>query len=646
MTYWKKLLRIPAMALLAFLPAVSVFAADVTVNLVAEQVDVTMADGAVVPMWGLRDASATPGTATVPGPTISAAAGDNLIINLTNNLSEPTSLVINGQKATETGAMIPTWTDNSTGNRTSLNQRVRSFTHETATGGATATYRWGGLKPGTYLLESGSHQAVQIPMGLYAALKVDVAAGQAYPSINYTADVVLLFSEVDPALNAAVASGEYGSAPESGLYTTSMGMGYLPRYFLINGQSFRRFSEGGRIPLPAGSANGTTLVRFLNAGSRTRNPVLQGPYMTLVAEDGNPLPFPLQQYSVYLPAAKTMDAIFQPTAVGSFPLYDRSLGLTNGTTSPGGMLTYLQIAPSSGGQVTAPNGGEVLISGDIFTVQWNSGLGAVRYNLWYSLDNGATWNFVAAVGAVNSYEWTVPAVNSTTSLFRVVGFDAGDAKVSSDKSNAPFTIAPRTSALLVTPNGGETLTSGDIYTVQWKSPTNDTIGYHNLLYSLDNGGTWNWIRSVGPNVRNFDWMVPAVAASAPISLFRVDVFNSGGTQIGSDVSDGNFTVSPRTNVLLTAPNGGETLTSGNNFTVQWKAPTANPVGYYGLWYSLDSGATWAWIGTAGGQRTDYNWMVPVVGGSTPTNLFRVRAFSSGGAPLSTDVSDGSFTIQP
>jgi hypothetical protein len=317
-----------------------------------------MADGQVVPMWGLRDAASPAGTATVPGPTISAVVGDRLIINLTNALPEPTSLVINGQQASEAGAMAPTWTDGTTGSRGgNLNKRVRSFTHEVAppvvspgnpTTIFTATYEWANLKAGTYLIASGSHPAVQLPMGLYAALKVDVVAGlQAYPNAtttSYANDVVLLFSEVDPALNAAVVGGEYGTS----VYPTSISIGYLPRYFLINGTSYL---AGASTPLPAGAVNGTTLLRFLNAGSRTRNPVLQGPFMTLVAEDGNPRSYPQQQYSINLPAGKTMDATFQPTVQGALALYDRSLGLTNNTTSPGGMLVNLGISLGASNKV-------------------------------------------------------------------------------------------------------------------------------------------------------------------------------------------------------------------------------------------------------------------------------------------------------
>jgi hypothetical protein len=205
----------------------------------------------------------------------------------------------------------------------------------------TATYEWANLKAGTYLIASGSHPAVQLPMGLYAALKVDVVAGlQAYPNAtttSYANDVVLLLSEVDPALNAAVVGGDYGTS----VYPTSISMGYLPRYFLINGTSY---STGVSAPLPVVTVDRTTLLRFLNAGSRTRNPVFQGPFMTLVAEDGNPSSYPQQQYSINLPAGKTMDATFQPTVQGALTLYDRSLGLTNNTTSPGGMLVNLTVA--------------------------------------------------------------------------------------------------------------------------------------------------------------------------------------------------------------------------------------------------------------------------------------------------------------
>ena len=60
-------------------------------------------------------------------------------------------------------------------------------------------------------------------------------------------------------------------------------------------------------------------------------PTLEGGlYMDLIAEDGNLYPFPVTQYGVELPAAKTIDAVLNVGADGTYALYDRALNLTNG----------------------------------------------------------------------------------------------------------------------------------------------------------------------------------------------------------------------------------------------------------------------------------------------------------------------------
>ena len=75
-----------------------------------------------------------------------------------------------------------------------LRERVTAFTHEAPAGG-TATYTWNNLKSGTFLYQSGSHPAKQVHMGLYGALQVGTYAGT-------DRDILLLYSEIDPALHA------------------------------------------------------------------------------------------------------------------------------------------------------------------------------------------------------------------------------------------------------------------------------------------------------------------------------------------------------------------------------------------------------------------------------------------------------------
>jgi len=252
--------------------------------------------------------------------------------------------------------MTPTWTDGTTGNRTDLSQRVRSFTAETPPDNATVvTYTWPNVKAGTYLYQSGTHPAVQVQMGLYGALVVystapvaPATSGQAYsdPSSAFDSEAILLFSEIDPALHDAVATGTYG-------VTMTSTVDYHPKYFLINGKANTSATQAGVPRVPAGAPGQRLLIRFLNACLEPKVPVVQGPYMSIIAEDGNfmtavnaagtEIPAPKQQYSVLLPPGKTMDAIMTtPATAGLIPVYDRRLNLTNGAVSPGGMLVFLQ----------------------------------------------------------------------------------------------------------------------------------------------------------------------------------------------------------------------------------------------------------------------------------------------------------------
>ncbi len=54
--------------------------------------------------------------------------------------------------------------------------RVQSFGTEVPVGTTATALTWTGLKPGTYLLESGTHPSIQVPMGLYGIVVVTTPA--------------------------------------------------------------------------------------------------------------------------------------------------------------------------------------------------------------------------------------------------------------------------------------------------------------------------------------------------------------------------------------------------------------------------------------------------------------------------------------
>jgi len=303
-------------------------------------------------MWGYASCTTTItafdtcGPVTVPGPALTVPPSNaTLTVHLLNSLTVPTSLVINGLIKAPTNPMVPVWTDGTSGARGSdLTKRVRSFDAEAAPNGGTADYTWTNVKPGTYLYQSGTQPQVQVQMGLYGAVTknaVDAAAGpppvraQAYPgaAFEYDNQATLLYSEIDPDLHAAIATGTYGTA--SGPTST---INYAPKYFLVNGQPFPKGS-----PVIAPPVNGTTLLRLLNAGLTTHVPMIQGTHWTVVAEDGKPYPYRLTQYTALLPAAKTVDVLLTPDIGGGvYAIMDRRLSLSNNGLSDGGMLAFLQ----------------------------------------------------------------------------------------------------------------------------------------------------------------------------------------------------------------------------------------------------------------------------------------------------------------
>jgi FtsP/CotA-like multicopper oxidase with cupredoxin domain len=336
------ILRAAALAGVGMLLAAGVSsAATVEVYLQTQSFSKPLPGGANVPMWGFASCDSTfttCGAPSAPGPRIDAVPGDTLNINVQNTLGTPVSILIPGQAGGGDPAIV--------------GGRARSLTKETASG-ATETYSWTSVRAGTFLYESGTHQPIQVPMGLYGALVVGPGSGActapmvaAYdtPASCYDADGLLFFSEIDPVQNAAVAAllapidpADYPSAVD-----------YTPKYFLINGEPYDKTAPPATIT--AGAPGNNVLLRFLNAGLQSHAPAIIGLTMGQVAEDGNPYPGSTrQQSSTLLAAGKSLDVLVaMPAGDATYPLFDRFLDLTNDNQPDGGMLAYLIVGAGSG----------------------------------------------------------------------------------------------------------------------------------------------------------------------------------------------------------------------------------------------------------------------------------------------------------
>lgn len=622
----------------------------ITVNMTASPTTVTMPDGVDVTMWGYS-IPADPDYATPFGPNgppvIRAIAGvDNLVINLTNNLgiSNPalrseTSVVIPGQDDT---TMTPQFfTDDE------LRQRAYSFTAVT-TNGATGTYTWDSLEAGTYLIQSGTHSGIQVPMGLYAVLIVDEgAAGNAYTGITYTTDIPLLFSEVDSGQHLAVSNGTYGTAA----YPTTMAAGYDHDYFMINGMPF----TPGQSPISAGAIGETVLLRFLNAGIRPRQPIIQGARLTVVAEDGNAFTDigvnaqEYDQYTIDLVAGKTMDALLTsvdvpPVAVaeGYYPIYDRRLGLTNGMESNGGMMTSLAVGPQTSilTVATAGNGtGRVQsasLPGGIDSAATTPDLTeaylpGTEVTLKATGDPGSllTGWMVTDGGGVNTGECQAPLADPY-----------GDCVVTMDSNKTvTATFTSYSVVTIVTPNGGETLLGGSGYTVRWGAPANAVT--YSLAYSFGASSPWKVIAK-GVTGNQYVFVVPETVPNHGDLYVAVVGYDSTGAVVGMDVSD---QPAQRNGVALLTPSAsGIVLTGGATYDITWASyRVPGTVASIGIWYQTAPATPWKMITVLDTDAGSYTWTVPSV--VTTEALVGVIFYDSMGGPLYLDASDNLFEIQ-
>ena len=452
-----KTFKIRPISLALLLAGIGMAPASYAVDLMAVEGSWTPTGGTPITMWGFATGTSCPAGPVNwdVGPQLTdtdLVAGD-LTINLLNCLSEPVSIVIPGQGMPSVNGGIPA------GSIPSGTQpaRMTSFVGQADIGG-TATYTWTGVKPGTYLYQSGSHPAKQVQMGLYGALTVGT-----YPGTS--GDVTMLYSEIDPALHSPPAA----ATP----------LGYHPRHYLVNG------SEDQPVPVPvqgAGDTNQPTVLRFLNAGLDFHVPALNGSYMSLVAEDGHSYPFAKQQYSASLPAGKTIDALWQPASAGSHVIYDRrGNGMVATLTATAGVGAPVALADS---YAVDEDVSLVTIAGDLTfpgVLDNDPGPGTLTAILVSAPSSGTLDPTLAADG---SFTYTPNAHFNGSDSFSYKG---NNGTLDSNVASVNITVDPINDAPVADPNGPYTATVNVPVTLDG-SGSSDIDG-DALTYAWDFGDT-------------------------------------------------------------------------------------------------------------------------------------------------------------
>jgi hypothetical protein len=198
---------------------------------------------------------------------------------------------------------------------------------------------------------------------------------------------------------------------------------------------------------------------------------------------------------------------------------------------------------SSNMTITSPDGGEILSTGSTWSITWTAPSEAVRFNIFYSTNNGSSWRTIARNVTGTSYQWHIPVVrNNKQCKVRVVGYNARGEKIASDISAGTFAIQV---VRLTSLNGGQELTSGTSSTIQWTTySTARDVANAKLMYTLNGGRRWKKIESLSSNPGSYTWTVPDADNTLTECKVKVILKAAGGATVGSDESDDFFSINP------------------------------------------------------------------------------------------------------
>jgi hypothetical protein len=199
--------------------------------------------------------------------------------------------------------------------------------------------------------------------------------------------------------------------------------------------------------------------------------------------------------------------------------------------------------------------------------------------------------------------------------------------------------------VVIEPNGGETIPSGSIYTIDWDAP--EKASTFSLAYSWEKGKKWQKI-DTGITEIGYDWTVPTPNKNLMNCLVKVTAFDSAGKKLGGDVSDAPFAIEVLT---LTTPNGGEAIAAGSSYDVSWDTyDTQNPVDHVKIFCSTSGGKKkkkkkWKLMATEPGDPGISTCEFPVPKKNMTNCLIKAVAYDYTGAKVAEDQSDSPFSIE-
>ena len=274
--------------------------------------------------------------------------------------------------------------------------------------------------------------------------------------------------------------------------------------------------------------------------------------------------------------------------------------------------------------ITYPNGGEAFDRGDPINISWTDN---IFENVKIELYENDVFHsdIITSTESDGSYVWNIPTDISGMFKIKVTSLDY---EVINDMSDNTFEVLIG-AVVLLTPDGGETITRGGQYEITWIDNITENVKlelYENDIYHSD------IILSTSSN-GSYLWNIPNDLSG---SNFQVKISSISLPAAINDISDGYFTILEGIVIVLT-PNGGETLERDGQYEITWIDEILEDVKielYQNDAYHSD-------LVTSIASDSSYIWNIP----NDLSGLnFQIKVSSLAIPTSAYDFSDGYFTI--
>jgi hypothetical protein len=269
--------------------------------------------------------------------------------------------------------------------------------------------------------------------------------------------------------------------------------------------------------------------------------------------------------------------------------------------------------------ITDPTNGTKLFKGVIYNIQWQKNQ-ISSVNVSYTTNNGGSWTSISTNNAGTSVGWAPPASGNN---YKIRVFDAAGSGV--DDTTEVITVA---SINVVYPNGGAVLNVGQNISILW---TSEYVNSVNILYSSNNGTSWNTIVSnQDASTGNYTWTVPDIITNQ--LLIRIaDVSNPSSYYDQSDAANSIA------KIQVVNPSNGVKLVANKIYQIRWNKSGVNAVN---ILYSTNGGSSWNPIPGANNLAGNtFDWTVP----NEPSNNCKIKIEDAAASGI-VGYSTGTFTI--